>query len=113
MLSSPLSYALLIEREGKTVGYLLASLLSPEGELYRIGVHPLYRRLGLGACLMERFVRDAGEKKCTDLFLEVRADNAAAIELYRRFGFSDNGIRRGYYHNPDADALLMRLEMKI
>lgn len=107
-LSSPLTAAFLAYADGAAVGYLLASFLSPEGELFRIGVYPAHRRMGLGARLMEKLLDAAKDRACTDLFLEVRADNLAAISLYRRFGFLDNGVRRGYYKNPTADALLMK-----
>lgn len=106
-LSSPLSFALVAECGGATCGYLLATLLAPEGELYRIGVHPDYRKRGIGRALMEGLLSAAKERAVTDIFLEVRADNAAAIALYRSVGFADNGIRKNYYHAPDADALLM------
>ena len=107
-LSSPFSVAFIAYADGLAVGYWIASLLSPEGELLRIGVHPAYRRRGIGALLMEKFLQTAKERGCTDLFLEVRADNLPAASLYRHFGFSDNGLRRGYYKNPSADALLMK-----
>ena len=107
-LSSPLTAAFVLRYAGQAVGYLLASLLAPEGELLRIGVHPSYRKRGFGAQLMEKFLFKAREHACTDLFLEVRADNTAAIGLYRRFGFEDSGLRRAYYKDPPADALLMR-----
>ena len=106
-LSSPFTAALVAYVGGVCVGYLLSSLLSPEGELLRIGVHPSHRRCGMGASLMEGFFAEAKKRECTQLFLEVRADNEGAIALYRRYGFLDNGIRRGYYKNPSADALLM------
>ncbi len=107
-LSSPLSACFIACEGGKAVGYLLASLLAPEGELLRIGVCPEYRKRGIGARLMERFLSEAKRRGCTELFLEVRADNLPAIALYRRFDFSDNGLRRGYYKNPTVDALLMK-----
>ena len=77
----------------------------------RIGVHPRRRREGLGGRLMARFLTEAKDRGCTDIFLEVRADNGGAIALYRRAGFLENGLRRGYYKNPAADALLMRLSL--
>nr|MDT0667714.1 hypothetical protein [Micromonospora sp. DSM 115978] len=40
--------------------------------------------------------------------LEVRTDNEPARELYRRFGFADLGVRRGYYQLSGADAFVMR-----
>lgn len=110
-LLSPFSTGLLLTAEGKAAGYLLFSHLAPEGELLRIGVHPDFRRRGYAACLMEKMKALLVEQGCTDIFLEVRADNGAAIALYRRFGFEDNGLRHGYYHDPDADALLMRLSL--
>ncbi len=107
-LASPFSLGLVAECEGRICGYLLASLLPPEGELYRIGVHPDFRRRGIALALMEDFLSAAEKRGSTELFLEVRADNAGAIALYRRTGFADDGIRKGYYKDPVADALLMR-----
>jgi ribosomal protein S18 acetylase RimI-like enzyme len=42
------------------------------------------------------------------VFLEVRADNPRAQDLYRRHGFADVGIRRGYYQPSGVDAIVMR-----
>ena len=108
-LQSPCSFSLVAVCGGTVVGYLLASLLAPEGELLRIGVHPAYRKKGIGARLMENFLTAAKAKGCVALFLEVRADNFPAISLYRRFGFLDYGVRKKYYRDPEADALLMRI----
>jgi ribosomal-protein-alanine N-acetyltransferase len=41
------------------------------------------------------------------LDLDVRAGNAAAIRLYQRAGCREMGRRRGYYHDPEEDAVLM------
>ena len=38
----------------------------------------------------------------------MRADNDRAQQLYRRYGFAEIGIRRGYYQPSGADALVMR-----
>ena len=52
----------------------------------------------------------ATEAKAFDLFLEVAADNTAAIALYGATGFSQVGLRKGYYPHPDGakDAVVMR-----
>ena len=44
------------------------------------------------------------------MFLEVAADNLAAIALYQATGFAKVGVRKGYYPHPDGakDALVMR-----
>ena len=50
---------------------------------------------------------------CETMFLEVAADNAAALGLYRTAGFVQAGLRRGYYHRPggDMDALVLRRDL--
>ena len=47
------------------------------------------------------------------LFLEVRASNLAALTLYRRAGFEQVGVRRGYYRDAQGseDALVMACEL--
>ena len=39
--------------------------------------------------------------------LEVRASNAAAISLYKSYGFKIEAVRKRYYSNPVEDALIM------
>ena len=41
-------------------------------------------------------------------FLEVRASNAAAIQLYESAGFHRAGRRPDYYADPAEDAIVMR-----
>jgi ribosomal-protein-alanine N-acetyltransferase len=79
-----------------------------EAELLRVGVDPEARRAGLARALLieglERLVR-LGVQVC---FLEVRVDNAPAIQLYESLGFSCTGRRKGYYRDG-TDALLFVL----
>jgi ribosomal-protein-alanine N-acetyltransferase len=47
------------------------------------------------------------------VFLEVRSSNVAALALYRSVGFSEIGVRRGYYQNPNGseDASTMACDL--
>ncbi len=63
---------------------------------------------GTGAALLDALLAEAARRGCTEVFLEVRTDNARAQQLYRRYGFTEIGIRRGYYQPSGADALVMR-----
>ncbi|MFE7423651.1 ribosomal protein S18-alanine N-acetyltransferase [Rhodococcus sp. NPDC057529] len=101
-----------IRDEARTViGYagiaLLGNPFSPESEVHNIGVDPAYRRKGLGTLLLSELLRLADEHGGS-VFLEVRTDNTAAIELYRREGFEIVGTRRKYYRPSGADAYTMR-----
>jgi [ribosomal protein S18]-alanine N-acetyltransferase len=63
---------------------------------------------GIGGALLDGLLTEAAKRGCTEVFLEVRVDNDRAQRLYRRRGFIDIGIRRGYYQPSGTDALVMR-----
>ena len=107
-LASPFAAAFVAECGGECIGYLLSSMLAPEGELLRIGVHPAHRRRGVGRALMRRFLNEAAKRGCTEIFLEVRASNTGAQGLYLQYGFEQVGTRRGFYQHPREDAIVMR-----
>jgi hypothetical protein len=64
---------------------------------------------GIGSALLDGLLAEAARRGCTEIFLEVRVDNDRAQRLYRRRGFTEVGIRRGYYQPSNTDALVMRL----
>lgn len=92
------------------VGYVGIWGMPPEGEVCNVAVSPGYRGRHIGKKLMEAGLEQALKKEITRLFLEVRASNTAAKNLYKSLGFQETGVRRGYYHGPAEDALLMELQ---
>ena len=74
-----------------------------EGELLNIAVDPAYRRRGVADELL-------GALPAGRIFIEVRESNAAARALYEGSGFTVIGRRRGYYHSPDEDGIVMALQ---
>lgn len=105
-------YALVAFIGDRFAGYLFASLLPPESELFRIAVLPEARRNGVGQLLLSRYLSDAAGEGVTDFFLEVREHNATAHRLYLRNGYQKIGIRRRYYKNPPEDAYLFSRSLK-
>ena len=91
--------------DGVFAGYLLGSLIPPEGEVYRIAVLPPYRGRGVGDALLSAMLAET--PVC---FLEVRESNLFARALYERHGFVQVGTRRGYYKEPKEDACVYRRE---
>lgn len=77
-----------------------------ESDLMTIAVREPWRRRGLATRLLDALLAEAERSGAEVCFLEVRAADAGAQELYRRAGFANVGIRRGYY--GDDDGLLMR-----
>ena len=66
------------------------------------------RRAGVGAKLLDQFLRAADGHGVTATYLEVREGNAAALRLYESRGFVATGRRKGYYRHPVEDAVVMR-----
>lgn len=96
------------------VGFVLAQLAADEAEILSIGVAKDWQRKGIGKRLVEGVARAAQRAEAKKLFLEVAADNDAAMELYRHTGFLGTGLRRGYYarHGGDAvDAVTLALKL--
>ncbi|WP_179646926.1 ribosomal protein S18-alanine N-acetyltransferase [Spinactinospora alkalitolerans] len=88
------------------IGYAGLRAVPPEGDVQTIAVARSAWGSGVGTALLTELLAEAARREVTDVFLEVRSDNPRARELYRRFGFVEIGVRRGYY--KDADAIVMR-----
>jgi len=101
------------EREGRIVVFGVMMLGPGEAQLLNLSVALDARRQGLGGALLARFVDDARRCGAEQMFLEVRAGNAAAIALYETAGFARVARRDAYYPAtatlPAEDALVMRL----
>jgi ribosomal-protein-alanine N-acetyltransferase len=99
--------------EGSTlVGY--AGMMLPGGrqaEVLTLAVDERHWGHGIGSALLTDLLDEATGRACQEMFLEVRADNPRAQDLYRRYGFEHVGIRRGYYQPSGTDAIVMRREL--
>ncbi len=91
----------------KVLGYAGMQFVLDEGYIDNVAIDPDHRRQGIASALIERLCEECGALKLSFLSLEVRKSNFAAIELYKQAGFSQVGIRRGYYLRPTEDAVLM------
>ncbi len=92
-------------------GFALTRSLAGESELLILAVDPTCQERGVGTALVARWLDSIGDDTA---FLEVAADNAAALAVYSRSGFVEIGRRRAYYARPDAapvDAITMKRDL--
>lgn len=78
-----------------------------EAHITNIAVHPDYRRLGIGRDILLALMADASKSGIRNMTLEVRVSNDPAINLYKKLGFVEEGIRKGYYADNNEDAIIM------
>jgi ribosomal-protein-alanine N-acetyltransferase len=90
-------------------GGLLAPVGSGESDIQTIAVAETARRQGLGRLLMQALIAEARARRATALFLEVRADNPGAQQMYFSLGFEEIAVRPKYYQPDGVDAKIMRL----
>jgi len=103
-------YSIIFESdEGKILGHAILSTVADEASVLNIAVSPLAQRQRIGYQLMENILAHAVDKKCLEVFLEVRESNRPAFTMYHQFGFNEVGLRKNYYpsHQGREDAILL------
>ncbi|MGD1984441.1 MAG: ribosomal protein S18-alanine N-acetyltransferase [Chromatiaceae bacterium] len=96
------------ERGDDIVGHAVMSIAVGEAHLLNLCIDPEQQRQGIGRRMLHRLLRVARDRQADTMFLEVRASNYPARQLYEAEGFAEIGDRRGYYpaHGGREDALL-------
>ena len=105
----------ILARDGSEAvsAFALARVAADQAELLTLAVTPNARRQGAGAALVEAVAGAAAVAGARRLFLEVAADNAAALALYRQSGFAPVGQRPAYYRRAagPVDALVLARDL--
>ena len=99
-------------RSRKAVGFVMGQLAADEAEILSIGVAPSWQRQGLARRMVEGLARAIERAEAKRMYLDVAADNDAAMGLYLGLGFAATGLRRGYYARKEGapvDALTLAL----
>ena len=93
--------------ENLAVGYIGVWRIQNEGHITNVAVHSDFRGMGIGNMLVSELL-SLCEKEGIDAFtLEVRKNNLVAQNLYKKFQFVEEGIRKGYYQDTKEDAVIM------
>ena len=100
-------------RGSKLCGFAIYQRLDDEATLLNIAVRADCQGSGYGRLLLRAVLDSLLGAAVRRVLLEVRCSNAAAISLYRRHGFVDDGLRRDYYPTATGreDALLMSCKL--
>ena len=108
-LNSPyvISLVAIDEAEDTILGYIIMYVSFEEGEISNVAVAKSAQNRGIGSALMQAILEKGLEESVTRFILEVRVSNTPAIALYKKFGFTEIGIRRDFYEKPREDALVM------
>ncbi|MDD3413270.1 MAG: ribosomal protein S18-alanine N-acetyltransferase [Lachnospiraceae bacterium] len=78
-----------------------------DGEITNVVVKREARKKGIGEIMLLELMERSKKIGVRAYTLEVRESNLPAIQLYKKFGFETEGIRKNFYDKPQEDALIM------
>jgi len=104
---NPYSTLIVIEENGKIIGYAGIWCMFEQAQITTIGVAKEYQGKGYSKLLMEQLLSIALINKCETISLEVRVSNYKAISLYEKLDFIKINTRKDYYADNHEDAYLM------
>ena len=93
--------------DGEISGYIGMHTVLDECYIANIAVKNKFRRRGIGEAILDSAEKEALNKNCSFISLEVRVSNAPAISLYEKRGYISQGQRKNFYSNPTENALIM------
>lgn len=110
------------EQNGELVGYIMCRVetgfsslgvlgLSKKGHVVSVAVLPPHQRKGVGTALLNEAFENMRGYKAKECFLEVRASNTPAIDMYKQLGFRIARTAEGYYADGEnAYVMAKKLE---
>lgn len=110
----------IVEEGSEIAGFVVLMPALDEVHLLDISIASKFQRKGMGEKLLGEMLTLARERKFERMILEVRRSNLAAGALYRKLGFGEIGVRRGYYpknngraeNSESEDAIVMERKLK-
>jgi len=96
-------HGFLLKQQEQILGYAMISVAVQECHILNICIKKEMQGKGLGRYLLEFLLEEAKELDAKSVFLEVRASNQGAMQLYQSMGFNELGIRKNYYPAPTVD----------
>lgn len=98
------------ETQDFIAGFLGIWYMMDEAHIVSVGVRENQRGKGIGELLLISAIEHAIARQAAAVTLEVRISNRVAKTLYRKYGFSEKGVRKNYYSDNREDALIMTTE---
>ncbi|MCQ2353735.1 MAG: ribosomal protein S18-alanine N-acetyltransferase [Clostridia bacterium] len=109
LYTSPNAYAVACVNtgDGCLAAYGGAEYVIDEAEILNVATRRDMRRRGCAEAVMRKLEKELSARGVRRVFLDVRESNEAAKSLYRKLGYTDEGIRRHFYRFPAEDAVIM------
>lgn len=112
ILENDIALVLVAESDDEFAGYADLWCVAGEGQLNNIAVMPEMRGMGIATALLSEMIERLRYDDFSEISLEVRPSNSAAIAVYSKLGFEEVGERADYYLDNGEEALIYKLILK-
>jgi ribosomal-protein-alanine N-acetyltransferase len=101
LLENPKGISLIAQINNETVGFILGLInnygKTRTGHVYTIDVAVKHRRRGVGLSLLREFEERLVENGVGICYLEASRGNVAALDFYRKQGYTEVNVLRNFY----------------
>ena len=98
LANNPFGKYLIYKEKDEVIAYIYYSDIYERAEINQIEVNFIHRNCGKGSKILEEFIKTVDK----DITIEVNKENNPAIKLYKKYGFIEKAIRKGYYNGTDG-----------
>lgn len=111
-ISNPDCVVLVARDRRRLAGFAVAEFWDDRIHINLFCVAPSYQRQGVGRSLLEWLESSAKTAGTFLMHLEVRESNTGARDFYKKQGFVETGLRRGYYAGQE-DAVRLARDLRV
>ena len=106
-LENKLAFYVVATEDAEVLGYAGMWNMCGSADIMNVGVRPVHRRRGIGEAMLEKMEEYCGNNDVFEINLEVRESNTPARMLYKKMGYEEIAVRKGYYDGKE-DAVIMK-----
>ena len=112
-LKSENSKYIVAKFNNKIIGFSGIKVFVDNADIMNIVVRKNFRNKGIGTVLLENLLTLSKKLGLNSLSLEVNEKNIPAINLYKKLGFENIGIRKNYYNGKNGIIMIRNLKQEI
>lgn len=112
-LKSENSKYIVAKFDNKIIGFSGIKVFVDNADIMNIVVRKNFRNKGIGTVLLENLLTLSKKLGLNSLSLEVNEKNIPAINLYKKLGFENIGIRKNYYNGKNGIIMIRNLKQEI
>jgi ribosomal-protein-alanine N-acetyltransferase len=99
------------EHENRVVGFMIYELHKTRLHILNFAVSPAFRRLGVGAQMIDKLVNKLSQQRRQEIVLEVRETNLPAQLFFQNQRFLAVKVLRNHYADSAEDAYVMQYRL--